>query len=91
MAEPVNDRSRDASGVLNASLGALLSRHARNSNRRAAIVGGKVVKFVLPPALAKAYRRNAGRTMTDQQAVNFVEANRRRFRGPRPSATRRVF
>ena len=43
-----------------------------------AIVGGKVVKFVLPPALAKAHRRNVGRTMTDQQAVDFVEVKRRR-------------
>ncbi|MEI8078589.1 MAG: hypothetical protein WCH61_03035 [bacterium] len=48
-----------------------------------AIVGGKVVNFVLPPALAKAHRRNAGRTLTDQQAVDFVEAKRRRLALPR--------
>jgi hypothetical protein len=44
-----------------------------------AIVGGKVVKFALPTALAKAHRRNPGRTMTDQQAVDFVEAKRRQL------------
>ena len=44
-----------------------------------AIVGGKVVKFVLPPALAKAHKRNAGRTMTGQQAVDFVESKRRQL------------
>ncbi|MBE7502097.1 MAG: hypothetical protein HS113_17735 [Verrucomicrobiales bacterium] len=44
-----------------------------------AIIGGKVMKFVLPPALAKAHRRNAGRTMTDQEAVDFVEAKRRQL------------
>lgn len=42
-----------------------------------AIVGGKVVKFALPPALAKAHQRHAGQTMTDQQAVEYVEAKRR--------------
>jgi hypothetical protein len=44
-----------------------------------AIVGGKVVKFLLPPALAKAHQRNAGRTMTNRQAVDFVEAKRRKL------------
>ncbi len=42
-----------------------------------AIVGGKVVKFRLPLALAKAHKRNAGKTMTSQQAVEFVESRRR--------------
>jgi len=42
-----------------------------------AIIGGKVVRFVLPPALARAHKRNAGRTMTDQEALDFVEAKRR--------------
>lgn len=40
-------------------------------------MGGKVVKFALPPALAKAHQRNTGQTMTDQQAVEYVEAKRR--------------
>lgn len=42
-----------------------------------AIVNGKVVRFRLPPALAKAHKRNAGKTMTDQQAIEFVESKRR--------------
>jgi hypothetical protein len=42
-----------------------------------AIVGGKVLRFRLPLALAKAHKRNAGKTMTDQQAVGFVESKRR--------------
>ena len=42
-----------------------------------AIVGGKVVKFQLPPALAKAHKRNVGKTMTDQEAIDFVESKRR--------------
>ncbi len=43
------------------------------------IVGGKVVRFLLPPALAKAHRRNAGRTMTEQEAVEYVEWKRRKL------------
>lgn len=42
-----------------------------------AIVGGKVLGFRLPVALAKAHKRNAGKTMTDQQTVEFVESKRR--------------
>ena len=38
-----------------------------------------MVKFVLPPALAKAHQRNAGRILTDQEAVDFVETKRRRL------------
>ena len=44
-----------------------------------AIVGGKVVRFSLPPALAKVHKRNAGRRMTDQEAVDFVESKRRQL------------
>ena len=44
-----------------------------------AIVGGKAAKFALPSALAKAHKRNAGRMMTDQEAVNFVETKRRQL------------
>ena len=43
-----------------------------------AIVKGKLVRIRLSPALAKAHRQNAGRTMTDAEAVEFVEAKRRR-------------
>jgi hypothetical protein len=42
-----------------------------------AIVGGKVVRFKLSPALARAHRRNRGRTMTDVEAVALVETRRR--------------
>ena len=42
-----------------------------------AIVGGKVIRFRLPPALARAQKRNAGTTMTDEQVIEFVEAKRR--------------
>jgi hypothetical protein len=42
-----------------------------------AIVGGKLIRFRLPPALAKAHKRNAGKTMTDQEAIDFVESKRR--------------
>ena len=42
-----------------------------------AIVNSKVVRFKLSPALTRAHRENAGRSMTDQQAIVFVEARRR--------------
>jgi hypothetical protein len=42
-----------------------------------AIVGGKLVSFRLSPALAQAHRANAGRTMTDAEAVTVVEKKRR--------------
>ncbi len=42
-----------------------------------AIVDGKVIRFRLSPALARAHRENRGKTMTDQEAVEFVEAKRR--------------
>ena len=42
-----------------------------------AIVEGKVVRFKLSPALARAHRQNRGRTMTDSEAIAFVEAKRR--------------
>ena len=42
-----------------------------------AIVGGKVVSFKLSPELARAHRANAGKTMTDEKAVSFVEKKRR--------------
>jgi hypothetical protein len=42
-----------------------------------AVVGGRVVRFKLSPALARAHRQNRGKAMTDAQAVAFVEAKRR--------------
>jgi hypothetical protein len=42
-----------------------------------AVVDGKVVRFKLSPALARAHRENRGKTMTDQEAVAFVERKRR--------------
>ena len=42
-----------------------------------AIVDGKVVQFKLSPALARAHRENRGRTLTEQEAVELVEAKRR--------------
>ncbi len=35
------------------------------------------MRFRLPPSLAKAHKRNAGKTMTDQEAIEFVESKRR--------------
>jgi len=44
-----------------------------------AIVRGKVLRFQLPLALAKAHRRNAAKTMTGPQAIEFVEFKRRQL------------
>ena len=42
-----------------------------------AVVGGKVVRFKLYPALARAHRQNRGKAMTEAETVAFVEAKRR--------------
>ena len=42
-----------------------------------AVVDGKVVRFKLSPALARAHRENRGQSMTETEAVSFVEAKRR--------------
>jgi hypothetical protein len=42
-----------------------------------AIVGDRLVSFQLSPELARAHRANAGKTMTDKEAVAFVEKKRR--------------
>ncbi len=42
-----------------------------------AIVGGKLVSFKLSSELARAHRVNAGKQMTDEEAVAFVEKQRR--------------
>ena len=42
-----------------------------------AVVGGKVVRFKLSPALARAHRQNRGKAMTEAEAIAFVETKRR--------------
>ena len=42
-----------------------------------AIVGGRLVSFRLSPEFARAHRANTGKTMTDKEAVAFVEKKRR--------------
>lgn len=42
-----------------------------------AIVEGKVVRFKLSPALARAHRENRGKSVTERGAVAFVETKRR--------------
>ena len=42
-----------------------------------AIVGGKLVNFKLSPELARAHRNNVGKTMSDEQAIVWVEKKRR--------------
>ena len=42
-----------------------------------AIVQGKVIKFRLSPALARAQKRNAGNALSDADAIKLVEKKRR--------------
>ena len=42
-----------------------------------AIVRGKVVRFRLPTALARAQTRNAGKAMTEPEVIEFVEEKHR--------------
>jgi hypothetical protein len=42
-----------------------------------AVVEGKVVRFKLSPALARAHRENRGKLMSEREAVALVEAKRR--------------
>lgn len=49
-----------------------------------AVVEGKVVRFKLSPALARAHRENRGKTMTDQEAVAFVKRRARALRRAKP-------
>lgn len=41
------------------------------------VVEGKVVRFKLSPALARAHRANRGKTITELEAVALVKAKRR--------------
>ena len=42
-----------------------------------AIVDGKIRRIRLSPVLARLHRKNAGKVMTDAEAVAFVEVKRR--------------
>jgi len=42
-----------------------------------AVAGGKAARFKLSPALARAHRQNRGKTMTEAEALAFVETKRR--------------
>jgi hypothetical protein len=42
-----------------------------------AIVAGKLIRFRLSPELARAHRANAGKTMSDNEVIEFVEKRRR--------------
>jgi hypothetical protein len=48
-----------------------------------AVVGGKVVRFKLSPALARAHRQNRGKAMTEAEAVAFFVETKRRARALR--------
>jgi hypothetical protein len=64
----------------NACIGSLVSVAAfayAGVMHATAIVGGKVVRFKLSPALARAHRQNRGKAMTEAEAVAFVETKRR--------------
>jgi hypothetical protein len=54
------------------------------------VVGGKVVRFKLSPALARAHRQNRGKSMTEAEAIAFVENKRRARALRRASPTLRV-
>ena len=41
-----------------------------------AVVDGKVVRFKLSPALARAHRENRGKSLSEKEAVAVVEAKR---------------
>lgn len=42
-----------------------------------AVVEGKVVRFKLSPALARAHRENRGKKMHEEEAIAYVETKRR--------------
>jgi len=42
-----------------------------------AVLKGKIIRFKLSPALARAHRENRGKMITEEEAVTFVEAKRR--------------
>ena len=57
-----------------------------------AIVDGEIRKIRLSPVLARLHRKNAGKRMTDAEAVAFVEAKRREraLREARPQDQRKT-
>ena len=73
-------RTNKAQPCGNAGLGSLVSMPAfayAVVMYATAVVGGKVVRFKLSPALARAHRQNRGKAMTEAEAVAFVETKRR--------------
>src|SRR5207253_10989256 len=73
-------RTNDAGPGRNASPGSLVSLAPfayAGVMHATAIVGGKVVRFKLSPALARAHRQNRGKPITEAEAVAFVETKRR--------------
>ena len=42
-----------------------------------AVVGGKIIRFKLSPALVRAHRQNRGKAVTESEAVVFVGIRRR--------------
>jgi hypothetical protein len=42
-----------------------------------AVVGGKIIRFKLSPALVRAHRQNRDKAMTESEAVVFVGIRRR--------------
>jgi hypothetical protein len=73
-------RTNEPQPSWNACIGSLVSVAAfayAGVMHATAIVGGKVVRFKLSPALARAHRQNRGKAMTEAEAVAFVETKRR--------------
>ena len=71
----VSSGTNDAGPRHNARPGSLVSVAAfayAGVMYAAAVVGGKVVRFKLSPALARAHRENRGKAMTEAEAVVFV-------------------
>ena len=60
-----------------------LSLRTLPSCMRTAVVGGKVVRYKLSAALARAHRQNRGKTLTEGEAVALVETKRRARAGRR--------
>jgi hypothetical protein len=41
------------------------------------VIDGKVIRFKLSPAVARAHRENGGKSMTEAEAIELVETKRR--------------
>ena len=62
---------------MTASASLIIAVEYADDMRATAIVQGKVVRFELSPALARAHRKNRDGTMTETEAIAFVEAKQR--------------